>query len=74
MNEVEPIKFFHQRLKDERKRLGLTQQAMATAGGVSKRTYCNYEAGSRLPDAAFLSAIVEIGVDVIYLLTNQRHV
>lgn len=43
-----------ERLKEERKRLSLTQDQMAAAGGVAKRTYCNYEAGTREPSSEFL--------------------
>ena len=57
-----------QRLAKERARLGLTQEQMAKAGGVAKRTYCNYEIGEREPSSSFISAVKDIGVDVGYLL------
>lgn len=60
------------RLKEERKRLKKNQDEMANLGGVAKSTYCNYEAGSRAPDALFLSGIAQAGADVIYILTGQR--
>src|SRR5258708_37520550 len=34
---------FSQRLREERKRLGLSQEAFASLGGVSKNTQSNYE-------------------------------
>lgn len=57
-----------ERLLEERKRLGLTQEQMAKAGGVVKRTYCNYEAGEREPSSSFLASIKAAGVDIGYLL------
>lgn len=63
---------FGGRLLEERKRLGLNQDEMALAGGVAKRTYCNYEAGDREPGAAFLEAIAKAGADVVYILTGMR--
>lgn len=61
-----------ERLIEERKRLKLTQDQMAETGGVAKRTYCNYEAGLRAPDAEYLSAIAAAGADVLYILTGVR--
>lgn len=58
----------HERLLGERNRLKLTQDQMAKAGGVAKRTYCNYETGDREPPASFIAAVKEVGVDVGYLL------
>ena len=63
---------FKDRLLEERKRLGLNQDQMAAAGGVAKRTYCNYEAGEREPMGGFFSLIAGIGVDVQYILTGIR--
>lgn len=59
---------FHERLASERKRLNLTQDEMARAGGCAKRTYCNYEAGEREPPASFMSAIKKAGVDIGFLM------
>lgn len=63
---------FHQRLAEERERLDLTQEQMAKAGGVAKRTYCNYENGDREPPSSFLGRLKDIGVDVGYLLLGVR--
>ena len=63
---------FHERLFEERKRLGFNQDEMAKSGGVAKRTYCNYESGDRSPDASFLTAISMAGADVQYMLTGNR--
>ncbi len=63
---------FNIRLIEERERLGLKKGGMARAGGVANSTYTKYEDGSRLPDAAFLSAIAAAGADVQYILTGVR--
>ena len=60
------------RLREERKRLGLSQTELGAHGGVSKDSQLNYENGSRSPDANYLIAIASVGVDVTYLLTGAR--
>lgn len=59
------------RLKEERKRMGLTQAEMADIGGVIKTTMFNYENG-REPGSGFLAAIAAAGADVLYILTGAR--
>ena len=61
-----------ERLREERKRLGLTQERFGAEGGVGKLAQLNYEKGERSPDAAYLSAIALAGVDVSYVLTGER--
>ena len=61
-----------ERLAGERDRLDLSQVAMASLGGVAKRSQQNYESGERMPDAAYLAAIAGAGADVLYILTGQR--
>ncbi|MBF0096254.1 MAG: helix-turn-helix transcriptional regulator [Magnetococcales bacterium] len=63
---------FSERLKEERKRLGHTQDEMAEIGGIAKSSLCNYEAGKREPSASFFTAIATAGVDVTYVLTGVR--
>lgn len=63
---------FSERLKEERKRLGHNQASFGDAAGVSKTTQFNYEKGDRQPDAAYFSAVAEIGVDIQYLITGKR--
>lgn len=60
------------RLKTAREALGLSQQDMADAGGVSLRSQQNYEAGLRSPDSDYLAAIAAAGADVLHILTGQR--
>ena len=40
---------FAEKLKEARKRAGLSQGALAAAGGISTRTLQNYEMGKRYP-------------------------
>lgn len=41
---------FSENLKRARQRIGLTQQQIADALGITKSTYCGYETGKRQPD------------------------
>lgn len=63
---------FSDRLRDERKRLGLNQTELAELAGVQKRAQVNYEAGERSPDADYLASIAKAGADVLYILTGSR--
>ena len=62
---------FPLRLKQERRRLQMNQAEFGEAGGVRKQAQSNYEQGSRIPDASYLTRLAEIGVDVQYLLTGR---
>jgi len=61
------------RLKEERIRLGLTKAELGVAGGVKVNAQNVYERGIRTPSAVYLAAVAKIGVDVLYVLTGQRH-
>ena len=61
-----------QRFHSERKRLGFTQEAFATLGGVSKRTYCNYESGDRECGADMHSKLAKVGLDVQFVIVGIR--
>ena len=60
------------RLKEERKRLGLTQEAMAAACGVAKRTQILFEQDAHLPGGAYFVEADALGADVGYLLVGRR--
>ena len=51
------------RLREERMRLKLSQEAFAEKVGVHRRTQLNYEAGEREPDAAYYEAAASLGID-----------
>lgn len=76
MDEVQPV-FIHMgdfssRLREERKRLGLSQEALAELGGVKLNAQSNYETGKRAPDADYLTRVAAHGVDVAFLFSGQR--
>ena len=60
------------RLKEERVRLKLSQTDLGAVGGVGKTTQINYEKGVGSPDAAYLAAVAEVGVDIFYVVTGHR--
>ena len=61
-----------ERLKEERVRLGFNQADFAAFAGVAKTSQFNYEKGERSPDAGYLAAVAEQGVDVLYVVTGER--
>ncbi|MGS0640550.1 helix-turn-helix domain-containing protein [Xanthomonas oryzae pv. oryzicola] len=60
------------RLKEERKRLGLTQDEMAVQLGLTRYAQLNFEKDVNLPGGAYLLAALERGVDVMYVLSGHR--
>ncbi|OLU22539.1 transcriptional regulator [Pseudomonas sp. PA15(2017)] len=60
------------RLREERERLGMSQAVFGELGGVKANAQGNYEKGDRYPDAAYLAAVAERGVDVLYVVTGER--
>jgi len=60
------------RLREERKRLGFTQDAMAAACGSSKRTQILFEQDVHVPNGAYFAAAYKLGADVSYLLVGAR--
>nr|WP_060538528.1 helix-turn-helix transcriptional regulator [Pseudomonas sp. NBRC 111125] len=60
------------RLRDERKRCGLTQDQAAAGCGIVKRTQANYEAGASDATATYLSRAWGMGFDVPFILTGVR--
>ena len=61
-----------ERLREERVRLGFNQADFAALAGVAKTSQFNYEKGERSPDAAYLSAVADKGVDILYVVTGER--
>lgn len=60
------------RLKEERKRLKLTQAAASTIAGVSRETWSRYEGGTVSPGMEVLEAFALAGADVQYVLTGSH--
>lgn len=61
------------RLREERERAGYTQEQFGEMLGVKKVAQYNYERGERVPDARYLGLAADNGVDVLYVLTGERH-
>lgn len=61
-----------ERLREEREKIGYSQEKLGAIGGVQKRAQINYEAGERQPDAAYLRGVAQVGVDVQYVLLGVR--
>lgn len=59
-----------QRLKQERLRLKLSQNALGAIGGVETNAQGNYENGIRSPKADYLSRVSDAGIDVSYVVTG----
>ncbi|WP_292805197.1 XRE family transcriptional regulator [Methylotenera sp.] len=63
---------FGQRLRDERKRLRLTQQSLAEIAGCQKLAQLQYESDISVPNIRYLNAIAIAGVDLGYLILGIR--
>ena len=61
----------HQRLREERKRLKLTQAALAEMTGLTRKTQSLYDRGERNPNTLYLQILAERGADIHYILTGQ---
>jgi len=72
VNESSLVGTIGARLRAERERLSLSQEAFANKAGVHRRTQVNYEADERRPDANYLAAIAGFGVDITYIVTGSR--
>ncbi|WP_176042657.1 helix-turn-helix domain-containing protein [Burkholderia stabilis] len=62
----------HDRLREERVRLGYNQTDFSAVAGTTQRSQTVYETGKRSPDLAYLAAIATIGADVQYIATGTR--
>lgn len=60
------------RLREERERLGHSQDSFGVLAGVTKQSQHMYESGKRQPDMVYMTAIAQAGADVLYILTGQR--
>ena len=62
------------RIKEERKKLKLTQSAIAELFGIKRETWSRYEAGVISPGMEVLIAFSKIGADIQYILTGEKQV
>jgi len=63
---------FGERLKEERKRLKLSQEVLAEAGGVKRLAQQQYESENSVPNLRYLSAIGGTGISLLYVLFGIR--
>lgn len=63
---------FPNRLREERKRLGLSQEEFGRLGGVTRTAVWLYEAGKNWPSAEFLESLRMNHVDVGFIVTGVR--
>lgn len=61
-----------ERLREERKRLKLTQVAAGSIAGVTRETWSRYEGGALSPGMDALEAFALAGADIQYVLTGLR--
>ncbi len=61
-----------QRLRDERKRLGFTQEQLADQLGVARRTVFNHETDFHPVTVEVLNKLDELGADCFYILFGRR--
>lgn len=60
------------RVAEERKRLGLSQEAVGQMCGVSREMWGKYERGKAVMGTEVLALFVASGADALYILTGQR--
>lgn len=63
---------FSPRVAEERKRLGLSQEAAGQTCGVSREMWGKYERGKAVMGTEVLALFAVAGADVLYILTGQR--
>jgi transcriptional regulator with XRE-family HTH domain len=62
----------HNRIKENRKKLGMSQSDLAIKCGVSQPTVANWERGDHVPRPDALEKIAEsLGVDSVWLLSGE---
>lgn len=59
------------RLKEERKKLKLTQATAAALAGVKRETWSRYESGLMSPGMEVLAALAAAGANIQYILTGE---
>lgn len=62
------------RLREERKRLGLSQADLGAVGGIEANAQGLYERGKRFPNATYLSLVATAGVDILFVVTGVKKV
>lgn len=66
------MKEIGRRLKQERRRMGLTLRKLAEIGGVTTAEQRHYELSEAMPEADYLAALANHGMDVVYVVTGKK--
>jgi transcriptional regulator with XRE-family HTH domain len=61
-------KGFGSRLREERERIGWSQEALAVLGGVKRLAQSQYEKEASSPTVRYLAALASAGIDLEYVL------
>ncbi|SDJ88749.1 XRE family transcriptional regulator [Billgrantia gudaonensis] len=59
-----------ERLRQERIRLGMSQEEFGAVGGVKKVAQSNYETGKRFPDSQYMERLAASGVDIQFVVSG----
>lgn len=60
------------RLREERKKLNVTQQVIADRVFITRETWSRYESGKINPGSEVLVKLAKLGVDTQYILTGKK--
>lgn len=71
VHKLDQTEHIAERLRNIRAKRNLSQQQLAAIGNVSKSSQSQYEQGTRVPDAHYLIALDEHGIDIYQLLTGK---
>lgn len=63
---------FSKRLKEERKRLGMSQEEVAKKVSVHRETWSRYENDKITPGSTILLYAAKLGFDINYVMTGMR--
>jgi len=64
---------FFSRLKDERVRLGFSQEQIADICGTSREVWGRYEKGKNWPGGEVLTAFAKAGADIAFIMRGERY-
>lgn len=60
------------RLREERKKLSMTQDALSAVLGVGRTTVADWEKGRAAPPADALAKSMRLGFDAVYIMSGTR--
>lgn len=74
-SSLSPVQFapdLGQRFREERERLGFTQEQLAVRLGITRRTILNHESEAYSVPLDVLNKLEELGADCFYILFGRR--